>query len=172
MKRKGRIILKILKYIGLTLIALLIIFFAVRAVGVTINRKTPVGGINESMYVDINGTKQWINIYGENINNPVLMYLHGGPGSSTSDIDYVITRKWADVYTVVTWDQRNCGKSYDEEQNDIELTRDIFMEDGKGMTEFIRDYLSVDKITILGHSWGSIYGANLVLEYPEYYECF
>lgn len=172
MKRKGRIILNVLKYVGLILIALLIIFFAVRAVGLTINRKTPVGGINDSMYVDINGTEQWINIYGENINNPVLMYLHGGPGSSTSDIDYVFTRKWADVYTVVTWDQRNCGKSYDAEQNDIELTREIFMEDGKEMTEFIRDYLTVDKITILGHSWGSFYGANLVLEFPEYYECF
>lgn len=80
------------------------------------------------------------------------------------------TRKWADVYTVVTWDQRNCGKSYDAEQNDIVLTREIFMTDGKEVTEFILNYLSKDKITVLGHSWGSIYGANLVLEYPEYYE--
>lgn len=169
MKRR---IFKIIKSIGLGIITFIILFFIVRAVGVGINRRTPKGGINESMYVDINGTKQWINIYGENINNPVLLYLHGGPGSSTSDIDYVITRKWADVYTVVTWDQRNCGKSYDAGQNEIELTRDMFLEDGKEMTEFIRDYLSVDQITILGHSWGSIYGANLVLEYPEYYECF
>lgn len=169
MKRR---IFKIIKSIGLAIIAFIILFFVVRAVGVGINRRTPKGGINESMYVDINGTKQWINIYGENINNPVLLYLHGGPGSATSDIDYVITRKWADVYTVVTWDQRNCGKSYDAGQNEIELTRDMFLEDGKEMTEFIRDYLSVDQITILGHSWGSIYGANLVLEYPEYYECF
>ncbi len=167
-----RRICKILKCIGLGMIALLILFFIVRAIGVSINRRTPKGGINESMYVDINGTKQWINIYGEDINNPVLLYLHGGPGSSTSTIDYVITRKWADVYTVVTWDQRNCGKSYDSGQNGIELTRDMFLEDGKELTEFIRDYLSVDKIIILGHSWGSIYGANLVLEYPEYYEYF
>lgn len=46
------------------------------------------------------------------------------------------------------------------------------MTDGKEVTEFILNYLSKDKITVLGHSWGSIYGANLVLEYPEYYECF
>ena len=80
------------------------------------------------MYVEINGTKQWINIYGDDINNPVLLYLHGGPGSSTSDIDYAFTRKWADVYTVVTWDQRNCGKSYDKSQDDLLLTKDLFME--------------------------------------------
>lgn len=140
--------------------------------GAGLNRRTPKGGINESMYVDINGTKQWINIYGENIHNPVLLYLHGGPGSATSEFDYAVTRKWADVYTVVTWDQRNCGKSYSADQNKTELTRELLLKDGKEMTEFIRETLSADKITILGHSWGSIYGANLVLEYPQYYECF
>lgn len=172
MKKMGKNILKVLKWIGIFLLCCIVLFFIVRFVGKTINSKTPKGGINESMYVEINGTKQWINIYGEDINNPVLLYLHGGPGSATSDIDYAFTRKWADVYTVVTWDQRNCGKSYDADQNDIVLTRDLFMEDGKEITEFILDYMDKDKITILGHSWGSFYGANLVLEYPEYYECF
>ena len=162
----------VIKWILLVIAVLIIVFFSVRAVGKAIYSRTPDGGINESMYIDVNGTKQWINIYGEDRNNPVLLYLHGGPGSATSDFDYVITRKWADVYTVVTWDQRNCGKSYDAEQNDTTLTRELFMTDGKELTEFLLDYLSKDKITLLGHSWGSIYGANLVLEYPEYYECF
>lgn len=171
MKRKCTI-LKALKWIAISILALLVIFFGVRAIGKSIYSKTPDGGIHESMYIDVNGTKQWINIYGEDIDNPVLLYLHGGPGSATSEFDYVFTRKWADVYTVVTWDQRNCGKSYDVEQNDIVLTKELFMTDGKEVTEFLLDYLSKDKITVLGHSWGSIYGANLVLEYPQYYECF
>ena len=165
-------ICKILKWIALAFLLVLAAFFSVRAVGKAIYSKTPEGGINESRYIDVNGTKQWINIYGEDINNPVLLYLHGGPGSATSEIDYAFTRKWADVYTVVTWDQRNCGKSYDAEQNDIVLTKEIFMTDGWEVTEYILDYLSKDKITILGHSWGSLFGANLVLEYPEYYDCF
>ena len=46
------------------------------------------------------------------------------------------------------------------------------MKDGKEMTEFIKSYLNVDKITLLGHSWGSIYGANLVLAYPDCYNLF
>ncbi len=164
--------LKIIKRIALAVFILAAAFFSVRAIGRAIYSQTPDGGINESMYIEVNGTKQWINIYGEDIDNPVLLYLHGGPGSATSDIDYAFTRKWADVYTVVTWDQRNCGKSYDAQQNDIVLTRELFMTDGKEVTEFILNYLSKDKLTILGHSWGSIYGANLVLEYPKYYECF
>ena len=165
-------VIKVTKWIALVVCASFAAIFLVRAIGKAIYNLTPDSGINESMYVDVNGTKQWINIYGEDVDNPVLLYLHGGPGSATSDIDYAFTRKWADVYTVVTWDQRNCGKSYDSGQNDIVLTRELFMTDGKEVTEFLLDYLSKDKITILGHSWGSIYGANLVLEYPEYYDCF
>lgn len=171
MKKKNKL-LKIIKWIALAILVLIVVFFLVRAIGKAIYNQTPEGGINESMYIDVNGTKQWINIYGEDIDNPVLLYLHGGPGSATSHVDYAFTRKWADVYTVVTWDQRNCGKSYESEQNSIALTRELFLTDGKEVTEFVLDYLSKDKLTILGHSWGSIYGANLVLEYPEYYECF
>ncbi len=165
-------LLKVIKWIVIVLISAIALFFIVRFVGQKINTRTPKDGINESMYVDINGTKQWISIYGEDINNPVLLYLHGGPGSSTSSYDYAFTRKWADIYTVVTWDQRNCGKSYSEEQNNTTITYDLMMTDGAEMTEFILDYLGKDKITLLGHSWGSLFGANLALEYPQYYDCF
>lgn len=163
---------KALKIFLITVAALVFSVLSAHGIGRAVNNRTPKGGINESMYVDINGTKQWINIYGEDIDNPVLLYLHGGPGSATSDIDYAFTRKWADVYTVVTWDQRNCGKSYDADQNDITLTKALLLEDGKELSEFLIEHLKCDKITILGHSWGSFYGANLVLEYPELYECF
>lgn len=172
MRKVGKTLLKSIKWTGISLLSIVVLLLVVRFAGKTTNGRTPDGGINESMYVEINGTKQWINIYGEDIDNPVLIYLHGGPGSSTSDIDYAFTRKWADVYTVVTWDQRNCGKSYDAEQNSTVLTKDMFMEDGKQITEFLLDYMDKEKITILGHSWGSFYGANLVLTYPEYYDCF
>ncbi len=163
---------KALKIFLVTAAALVFAVLSAHGIGRAVNNRTPKGGINKSMYVDINGTKQWINIYGEDIGNPVLLYLHGGPGSATSDIDYAFTRKWADVYTVVTWDQRNCGKSYDAGQNDITLTKALLLEDGKQMSEFLIGELNCGKITVLGHSWGSFYGANLVLEYPELYECF
>jgi pimeloyl-ACP methyl ester carboxylesterase len=171
-KKIGVQLMKIVKWILIFLISVIVLFFIVRFIGQKINARTPEGGINESMYVDINGTKQWISIYGEDINNPVLLYLHGGPGTSTSTYDYAFTRKWADVYTVVTWDQRNCGKSYSEEQNDVVITYNLMMTDGVEMTEFILKYLGKDKLTLLGHSWGTVYGANLALEYPQYYDCF
>ncbi len=165
-------IAKIFKYFSIGLFCALILFEAVRIVGRKLNRRVPAGGINETRLVEINGTWQWISIYGKNVHNPVLLYLHGGPGTATSPYDYAFTRKWADAYTVVTWDQRNCGKSYDKKQNGTKLTYDMFLQDGKEMTEFLQTYLKKDKITILGHSWGTFFGANLALAYPEYYEAY
>lgn len=164
--------IKVLSIILSVIVGSILIILAIRFVGMTVNKRVPENGINESRYVEINGTKQWISIYGDNKDNPVLLYLHGGPGSATSNYDYAFTRKWSDVYTVVTWDQRNCGKSYDKSQNGVQLTYDLLMSDGVAMTEYLLDCLSKDKITILGHSWGSYFGANLVLEYPQYYDAF
>ena len=172
MKKFLKTLIKILKWIGIVLLGIIIIALIVRFIGQRINNKTPDGGINETMYVDINGTKQWINIYGQDKDNPVLLFLHGGPGAATSHTAYVLTRKWSDVYTVVTWDQRNAGKSYSADQNSTELTYDLMMQDGVEMTEFLRKYLGKEKITLLGHSWGSFYGSNLVLAHPEYYDCY
>lgn len=171
MKKALKITGKILLGILIFLVSAIIILLAARLIGRAANGKTPEGGINESMLVDINGTKQWINIYGQDKDNPVLLYLHGGPGSATSPFDYAFTRKWSDVYTVVTWDQRNCGKSYDTSKTDT-ITSEIMMQDGKEMTEYLLDYMGKEKITLLGHSWGSLFGANLALEYPEYYDAF
>ena len=171
MKKALKITGKICKWIGLILLVLITAFFIARSIGIGLNMRTPDDGINESMLVDINGTQQWINIYGQDKDNPVLLYLHGGPGSATSQIDYAFTRKWSDVYTVVTWDQRGCGKSYNTSKTDT-IASDIMMQDGREMTEYLLEYMGKDKITLLGHSWGSMYGANLALAYPEYYDAF
>ena len=171
MRRKTNRITLALKWAGIAVLSLLAVLFIIRWIGRGLNQRVPEGGVNTSMYVDVNGSKQWISIYGQDRNNPVLLYLHGGPGSATSLFDYAFTRQWSDVYTVVTWDQRGCGKSFDKSHPET-ITADIMMSDGKVMTEFLRDYLHVDKITLLGHSWGSYLGANLALAYPEYYEAF
>jgi len=173
-------ILRILKWIGIILILFicisLSILFVARIIARAISNKVPKGGINESMVIEINHSKQWINIYGQDINNPVILYLHGGPGSSTSTFDYKFLRKWSDIYTVVTWDQRDSGLSRNENEKegkeDIPYTYDLFMNDGKEITKYLLDYLHKDKISLIGHSWGTYLGANLSLKFPEYYNYF
>lgn len=170
MKKLFKNLFKVVKWIFIVLISVIVLFFIVRFIGRKINNRTPEGGINETMYADINGTKQWINIYGQDKDNPVMLYLHGGPGSATSDMDYPVLRKLSDIYTVVNWDQRACGHSWTKEQTNQPITFEMLYSDGEEMTKFLLDYLHKDKITVMGISWGAAFGANLVLAHPEYYD--
>ncbi|MBR1824916.1 MAG: alpha/beta hydrolase [Ruminococcus sp.] len=173
MKKAFKKILNIIKWLLIIIIIIDILFLIVRQVGRTINNRTPDGGINETLYVDVNGDKQWINIYGQDRDNPVLLYLHGGPGQATSDEDYVVLRKLSRDYTVVNWDQRACGKSWRPEHNNgTQVTVKQLLSDGEVMTDFLRDYMGKDKITVMGMSWGSMMGANLVLDHPEKYDAY
>jgi pimeloyl-ACP methyl ester carboxylesterase len=60
--------------------------------------------IDESQYVEIGGIQQWITIRGEDRNNPVLLFLHGGPGDATNPWGYAGFRLWLKRFTVVQWD--------------------------------------------------------------------
>lgn len=166
------VISQIFTYGGWALLALALLALLTRAVGRWILSCVPKSGIHKSMYVELGGVKQWISIHGKDKNNPVLLYLHGGPGASTSTYDHAFTSKWADVYTVVTWDQRNCGKSWSPEQWDTKLTYDMMMEDALDLILFLRRYLGVEKVTLLGHSWGTYLGANLAREYPQFVDAY
>ena len=104
--------MKIIKWIGIIMLGLIVILLTVRLIGKLYNRRTPEGGISETMYADINGAKQWISIYGQNRDNPVLLYIHGGPFAPTSWADWAVWKKLSADYTVVNWDQRGYGHNY------------------------------------------------------------
>lgn len=82
MKKFGKVLFKILKWIFIILVCIIVLFLIVRFIGQRIYSSTPEGGINEEMYVDINGTKQWISIYGQDKDNPILLYLQYFKNSS------------------------------------------------------------------------------------------
>ena len=77
MNKVKRFIGKMFKWIGIILLIIIAVIFILRSVGMGINKRTPKGGINESMYVDINGTKQWINIYGQDKDNAIEFIMVG-----------------------------------------------------------------------------------------------
>jgi pimeloyl-ACP methyl ester carboxylesterase len=71
----------------------------------------PWTGIDESRYVVLGEIEQWITIRGESRDNPVLLFLHGGPGDATNPWGYAGFRSWLKVFTVVQWDQRGAGRT-------------------------------------------------------------
>ena len=160
-------ILKVLKWIGIVLLGIIIILLIVRLIGKMYYKRTPEGGINESMYLDVNGQEQWISIYGENKDNPVMLFLHGGPGDSYSYADFLVLRKLAKDYTVVNWDQRNAGKTWLHDSQDREITPELMRSDLEVLTDKILEYTGKDKLTLLGMSWGTLYSDDFALRHPE-----
>jgi pimeloyl-ACP methyl ester carboxylesterase len=68
-------------------------------------------GIDEAQYVAIGGIEQWVTIRGWDRDNPVLLFLHGGPGDVTSHWTFALFAPWEKQFTVVQWDQRGAGKT-------------------------------------------------------------
>jgi pimeloyl-ACP methyl ester carboxylesterase len=132
-----------------------------------IGRRSPEG-IQEAGYVPIGGIRQWIQIRGEDRGNPVLLFLHGGPGASALGAT-AGWRPWERHFTVVQWDQRGSGRTYREngESDPGSLTIDRMAADGIEVVRHLRERLGKDRILLVGHSWGSILGVVMAKRHPE-----
>ena len=69
-------------------------------------------GVNSLEQVELNGVKQWISIRGTDIHNPVLLFLHGGPGSANLAKLRLQVPELEQNFIIVNWDQPGAGKSH------------------------------------------------------------
>lgn len=152
---------------------LFLLFIAFWMISCDRNEKPePIISISESTQLDINSTKQFIMIRGANTKNPVLLHLHGGPGVSEIGGMSKYNRELEKHFTVVYWDQRNTGKSYKADFSAAEIKVSKYIDDVKAVAVYLRNKLSVQKVFLVGHSWGSRLGILAVQKYPEYFSCF
>ena len=123
---------------------------------------TAQGGIDEAMYVRSGGLEQWITIRGEDRRNPVLLFLHGGPGEAVNPWAYAGFRSWLKYFTVVQWDQPGAGRTLGRNgaASASSITIDQMVKDGVDLTELLEKRLGKEKIVLVGHSWGSILGVH------------
>ena len=131
--------------------------------------QTP-NGIEESLAVNIGGIPQWLSIRGKDRNNPVLILLHGGPGSAEMAAGWAFQRGWEDYFTVIQWDQRGAGKTWAANDPDLvkpTMTKDRMVADVNEVIDFARDHLDKDKVILMGHSWGSVIGLETALARPD-----
>ena len=169
---------KILKYVGIV-IACLVVLVALSALlyreylqhKVAEQRaiRSP-NGINSLEPVRIGGIDQWMEVRGQNVSNPILLFIHGGPGIAFIPLASTFQSPWEKYFTVVQWDQRGAGKTY--ASNDKELQRKTMNvpqmeQDALEVVNYLRNRFKREKIFIIGHSWGAILGLWLAYEHPE-----
>ena len=66
-------------------------------------------GIDQLRPIDVGGIKQWISVRGKDRRNPILLFVHGGPGSPMMPASWLFQGPWEEYFTVVQWDQRGAG---------------------------------------------------------------
>jgi proline iminopeptidase len=124
--------------------------------------------ISEALHLSINGYPQFVSIKGAHEqNNPVLLFLHGGPGASATIMFQKMNGELEKDFTVVCWDQRGAGKSFSKKMDKTMLTVPQLIDDAHVLIEYLCERFNKDKIYLIGHSWGARLGMYLMRMYPE-----
>lgn len=132
-----------------------------------VNGKIKENSVASLEKVKIGGFYQWIIIRGHDIGNPILLFLHGGPGSAESAFAYKFQRDLEEHFIMVNWDQRGAGKSYSRKIPKDSMTIEQFILDTHEIIQLLLNRFNQEKLYLVGHSWGSILGTLVVSRYPE-----
>ncbi|MDV4150339.1 alpha/beta hydrolase [Clostridium sp. AL.422] len=163
---------KLLKIIFIILI-IIVIFLLVQFFKPTWTPKLKgENSISELRKVKINETKLEIMIRGHNKQNPIVLFVHGGP--CCSEIPYV--RKYQDLlekdFTIVHYDQRGSGKSYDFNTDYTDVYASTHVKDLIELTKYLKDYLGQEEVILIGHSYGTYISTMAVNQEPELYKAY
>lgn len=137
----------------------------------TISKK----GISQIENITVGEISQTILIQTEDIQNPIIFFLHGGPsipvpGVSNRGKDYALvtcTKHLIKYFTLVFWDQRGTGKSYSRNIAKETMHLNQFINDANEIIDYLRVRFHQNKLHLMAHSWGSMIGLSLVKRYPE-----
>ncbi|MEQ9120422.1 alpha/beta hydrolase, partial [Fulvivirga sp.] len=123
--------------------------------------------IDTTEIIHIGGIKQFISIKGSNKKNPILLILHGGPGSSLIESSEKFTDKLISEFVVINWDQRESGETLKINSSNEALTPELFKNDTYELIKYIMNKFRKEKIYLVSHSWGSVLGFDFAEKHPE-----
>lgn len=131
-----------------------------------------VNSISSLEQVEINGAGHELMTRGQDKNNPIVIFVHGGPGMS--EIPYVT--KYQDLleknFTIVHYDQRASGKSYHFGEDYSNLSTELLVKDLLALTDYISTRFNQEKVILVGHSFGTYIGMQAAQQAPEKYEAY
>lgn len=129
------------------------------------------GAISEKIWININGIRQGMFIRGENPENPVILYLHGGPGTPLLPFISALEKseRLEKYFTICYWDQRGSGMTYNSSTDPSTMTVEQMVEDTHQVTEYLKSRFGQNKIYLMGQSWGTYLGVKTIEKHSENY---
>jgi len=160
---------KILKYAGAIIVLLIVAALFFPTWTKEVKGKNSISVLEQ---VEINGTKQQLLIRGQDQQNPIVLYVHGGPGCPETPYAAAYQDLLEKDFTVVQYDQRGSGKSYHFNEDYSDLTTDLLTEDLLELTDYLSKRFDQEKILLVGHSFGSYVAAKAAYKAPEKYAAY
>lgn len=132
------------------------------------------GPVNEQRFIEAGGIKHWVTMEGSNCANPVVLYVHGGPGNPLTPYGSALFASWRERYTVVLWDQRGSGMTYGANPSPEEslLTIEQLRDDGIAVAEKVAAQLGQRKLILMGSSWGSALAVHMAQARPDLFHAY
>lgn len=123
--------------------------------------------VNKKEYLKVYDCEHFLYHRGCNANNPVIIFLHGGPGKSELIFAHAFQENWEEKYTIIHYDQRGTGKTYTRNQHLPKPRLSDLIKDLNEIIRYVKKEYNKEKIILLGHSFGSILGSIYTKLYPE-----
>lgn len=134
------------------------------------------GPIDDTLFHEINGAKHFVRIRGDDAGNPVMMYLHGGPGAGAgiSAWAYFEALGYEKTFTLIHWDQPGAGRTFEAAGRKIPpgTSEASITADGCVIAEAMRTRLGKRKLVLVGGSWGSAIGLRMALARPDLFHAY
>lgn len=141
----------------------------------SLSRISTPHAIDETRTVDLGGIPQVVSVRGADRSNPVLLFVHGGPGTPLAPTAWMWQRPIEEFFTVVHYDQRGAGRSHRLTESDTvraSMGVDHYVRDAVELTDWLRSELGVEQVVLAGHSWGTVIATKAVLERPDLFAAY
>ena len=123
--------------------------------------------VKTSEAVQIGGIPQWIEAKSKDDSKPLLLFLHGGPGTSFQADSRKFVKHLVKDFIVVQWDQRETGRTAIWGPFNDSLTLELFHNDTEEVVSYLLKKFSKEKLFLAGFSWGGFLGLHFANQHPE-----
>lgn len=128
--------------------------------------------IQEKIFINLDNSLQGMFIIGKNIDNPILLFLHGGPGMPTLFLEEKYPSGLEKHFTVCYWEQTGGGISFDPKLSPDVVSVERIVSDAIEISKYLLKRFDRKKIYLMGHSWGSLIGILAAAKAPELYTAY